>query len=198
MELYIPKDTFDNPVPPRLFLCNTGKKKLGQLQAYDTSLNAKWNSWSELDFTIDRKYTDIITGETKLHPLFDKAEGLRRVYAEGIGYFIIQDPDTNYSDSESKTLSCFSIEYETSTKYLENFYVNNGEVDSIEVTYEASKYPNGMTKDDMYKLASSDKYNSNEKYFHRKYSSDASYEYEQIQITDEEAYLEHFKSDTST
>lgn len=198
MELYIPKDTFDNPVPPRIFLCNTGKKKLGQLQAYDTSLNAKWNSWSELDFTIDRKYTDIITGETKLHPLFDKAEGLRRVYAEGIGYFIIQDPDTNYSDSESKTLSCFSIEYETSTKYLENFYVNNGEVDSIEVTYEASKYPNGMTKDDMYKLASSDKYNSNEKYFHRKYSSDASYEYEQIQITDEEAYLEHFKSDTST
>ena len=197
MELYIPKDAFDNPVPPRLFLCNTGKKKIGQLQAYDTSLNAKWNSWSELDFTIDRKYTDIITGETKIHPLFDKAEGLRRVYAEGIGYFIIQDPDTNYSDSESKTLSCFSIEYETSTKYLENFYVNNGEVDSIEVTYEASKYPNSMTKDDMYKLASSDKYNSNEKYFHRKYSSDASYEYEQIQITDEEAYLEHFKSDTS-
>ena len=64
MELYIPKDAFDNPVPPRLFLCNTGKKKIGQLQAYDTSLNAKWNSWSELDFTIDRKYTDIITGET--------------------------------------------------------------------------------------------------------------------------------------
>lgn len=195
MELYIPKDTFDNPVPPRLFLCNTGKKKLGQLQAYDTSLNAKWNSWSELDFTIDRKYTDIITGETKLHPLFDKAEGLRRVYAEGIGYFIIQDPDTNYSDSESKTLSCFSIEYETSTKYLENFYVNNGEVDSIEVTYEASKYPNGATKDDMYKLASSDKYDANEKYFHRVYSSDASYVYEQIQITNEEVYSEHFKSD---
>lgn len=195
MELYIPKDVFDNPVPPRLFLCNTGKKKIGQLQAYDTSLNAKWNSWSELDFTIDRKYTDIITGETKLHPLFDKAEGLRRVYAEGIGYFIIQDPDTNYSDSESKTLSCFSIEYETSTKYLENFYVNNGEVDSIEVTYEASKYPNGATKDDMYKLASSDKYDANEKYFHRVYSSDASYVYEQIQIADEEAYSEHFKSD---
>ena len=187
MELYIPKDTFDNPVPPRIFLCNTGKKKLGQLQAYDTSLNAKWNSWSELDFTIDRKYTDILTGETKLHPLFDKAEGLRRVYAEGIGYFIIQDPDTNYSDRESKTLSCFSIEYETSTKYLENFYVNNGEVDSIEVTYEASKYPNGATKDDMYKLASSDKYDANEKYFHRVYSSDASYVYEQIQIADKEA-----------
>ena len=196
MELYIPKDTFDNPVPPRLFLCNTGKKKLGHLQVYDTSLNAKWNSWSELDFTIDRKYTDIITGETKVHPLFDKAEGLRRVYAEGIGYFIIQDPDTNYSDRESKTLSCFSIEYETSTKYLENFYVNNGEVNSIEVTYEASKYPNGATKDDMYKLASSDKYDANEKYFHRVYSSDASYVYEQIQIADKEAYSEHFKSDT--
>ena len=79
MKLHIPRDMFDNPIPPRLFLCQTNREKIGELPAYDTQLDAKWNSYSELSFTINRMYNDVITGETKVHPLFDLAEGLRKV-----------------------------------------------------------------------------------------------------------------------
>ena len=71
MKLFIPKDMFDNPRPPRIFLCTTSKKIMGELPVYDVSLDGKWNAYSELTFSIDRKYPDIITGETKIHPLFD-------------------------------------------------------------------------------------------------------------------------------
>ena len=80
MKLFIPKDIFDNPRPPRVFLATTGKKIMGQLPAYDVSLDGKWNAYAELSFSIDRQYTDILTGETVVNPLFDKAEGLRKVY----------------------------------------------------------------------------------------------------------------------
>ena len=104
MELVIPKDIFNNPHPPQIFLCDTGKQIIGELEAYDVSLNGKWNSYSELSFSIDRQYTDILTGELKVNPLFDKAEGLRKVYVRNIGYFVIQDPDATFSDKDSKTL----------------------------------------------------------------------------------------------
>ena len=98
MKLFIPKDIFDNPHPPRLFLCTTSGKRIGELHNYETRLIGKWNSYSELSFSIDKTYVDVLTGETKINPLFDKAEGLRMVLAENIGYFIIQDPDTTIGD----------------------------------------------------------------------------------------------------
>jgi hypothetical protein len=49
MELYLPKDQFDNYRPPRLFLCTTGGKRMQELQYYDGSLNAKWNTYSDLN-----------------------------------------------------------------------------------------------------------------------------------------------------
>ena len=49
MKLIIPKDVFSgNPTPPRLFLCTTGKKRIGELNAYDVSGTFKWNSYSEI------------------------------------------------------------------------------------------------------------------------------------------------------
>ena len=195
MKLYIPKDIFDNPKPPRIFLCTTGKKIIGELPSYEVSLDAKWGSYAELSFSIDRQYTDVLTGETKVHPLFDKVEGLRKVYLENLGYFIIQDPDANYSDKDSKTLLNFSNEYETASKYLESFRINTGDIDSKEVIYESSKYGNNATKDQMYKLAKYDDYDSSESYYHRVYSDSVKYTYEPIQITDEAAYKSHFGDD---
>ena len=124
MKLYIPKDMFDNYHPPRLFLCTTGKKRIGELHNYETSLHGKWRQYSELSFSIDRTYVDVLTGETKVNPLFDKAEGLRMVLIEGMGYCIIQDPDSTLSDKDMKSLSCFSSEYACAQKYLEQFYIN--------------------------------------------------------------------------
>jgi hypothetical protein len=195
MKLFIPKDAFMNPKPPRLFLCTTGKKKIGQLKAYDISLDGKWNTYSTFSFTMDHKYVDMITGETKVDPLFDKAEGLRKVYAENIGYFVIQDPDSVYSDRETKTLSCFSAEYETSNKYLENFRINTGEIDSAEVMYNETihGYDYVIDKDKLYKPASG-VFNPYEIYYIKKYTDATHYTWEQIQVEDSADYNSHFGS----
>lgn len=195
MELYIPKDIFDNYRPPRLFLCTISGKRMQELQYYEGSLNAKWNAYSELNFSIDRTYVDMLTGETKVHPAFDKAESLRQTEVENIGLFILQDTDDIYSDKDSKSLSAFSAEYACGQKYLENFKVNTGAIDSKEVIYELTEYGNNATKDQMYKLASYDGYDSNEHYYHRVYTDNDSYTYEQIQITNEADYKLHFGAD---
>jgi hypothetical protein len=191
MKLFIPRDIFDNPTPPQVFLCTTGKKIMGELPVYDTNLNGKWGAYSELTFSIDRQYVDMLTGEMKVHPLFDKTEGLRKVYVRDIGYFVIQDPDDTYSDKDSKTLSCFSSEYETGSKYLENFRINTGEVDSVEVTYLSSIYGENYTMDTPYSLASGE-YSAFKKYYIKQYTDSEHYTYEQQQVKDAEDYWSHF------
>ena len=187
MKLYIPKDMFDNYRPPRLFLCTTGKKCIGELHNYETSLHGKWSQYSELSFSIDRTYVDVLTGETKVNPLFDKAEGLRMILVEGMGYYIIQDPDSTLSDKDMKTLSCFSSEYACAQKYLEQFYINTGEEDSKEVIYLSSIYGNGYAIDERYQLATGE-FDAYESYYVRQYSDNDSYTYEQEEIRDAATY----------
>ena len=189
MKLFIDRDFFDNPKPPRIFLCTTGKKIIQELPSYEESLDGKWGSYSEMQFSIDRQYVDVLTGEVKVHPTFDKAEGLRKVYVENIGYFVIQDPDTTYGEKDSKTLSCFSSEYETANKYLENFRVNNGEIDSKEVIALESIYGYNYTIDqnNLYKQASG-KFDEYESYYVKEYTDNDSYVYEQVKIADESEY----------
>ena len=96
----------------------------------------KFNAYSELTFTIGRTYTNMITGETQVNPFYNKIEALRLVYLEGFGYFEIQDPEI-VSDGikEVKNVTAYSLEYTLSQKYLEDFYINTGEINSREVIY---------------------------------------------------------------
>jgi hypothetical protein len=185
MELYLPKDQFDQYCPPRLFLCTTGGKRIQEMDYYDGQLNAKWNSYSELNFSIDRTYIDMLTGETKVHPAFNKAESLRQVLVEGIGYFILQDNDATYSDKDSKSLSAFSLEYACGTKYIEHFLVNKGTEDSKEVIYLSTIYGDGYTidKNNLYKLASGefDVYGN----YYMRTIEDVN-KYEQVQVQEDE------------
>ena len=100
MELYLPKDQFDNYCPPRLFLCTTGSKRISELPYYDGTIRAKWNAYSDLEFSTNRTYVDMLTGETKVHPAFAKIESLRQVEAENLGLFILQDNDDTYGDKD--------------------------------------------------------------------------------------------------
>lgn len=192
MKLTIPRDQFDNPKQPRLFLCNTGKKRLGELQATNVSLDGKWNSYSTLNLTVDSTYVDLITGETKRHPLFDKLEGLRNIEVEGgYGYFTIQDPDESIGDKESKTMSAFSAEYGLSAKFLVDFRVNTGDVDSVEVMYNSEKYGVDYKIDNQYALAERNKYDAYAKYYIKEYTDADSYTFERIQVEAED-YDSHF------
>lgn len=192
MKLNISKDYFNNPVPPNVYLCTTGKKIIGQLPAYELSGTFKWGSYSELTFSLDRQYVDVLTGEVKTHPLFNKAEGLRGVLVEDLGYFIVQDPDTSYGEKDSKTITCFSGEYGCTSKFLENFRINTGDVDSLEVAYLSDKYGDNYTIDTPYEAAEQGNYKASEKYYVKTYTDEDSYAYEQQHIIDADDYASHF------
>ena len=189
MKLSIPRDYFNNPVPPRVFLCTTGKKRMGELLATNRQLNAKWNSYSEFSFEIQRTYVDLLTGETKIHPLYDKVEAPRNLLVEGFSYFALQDIDDTSSDSDIKSVSSFSFEYVASNKYLTNFHINTGEVDSKEVLYNESVHGVDYNTDidSFYKLASGD-FDPYESYYQQVYTDTDSYTYEQVQIGDATEY----------
>ena len=92
MRLSIPKDYFDySPMPPRIFLCTPSGKIMGELNANAVNLHAKWNAYGELSFETPMVYVDVLTGETKVHPLYNKVESPRQIYVENIGFFILQD-----------------------------------------------------------------------------------------------------------
>ena len=133
----LPKDILSgNYKKPRIFLCETNKEKICQLDTSSTQGSFKFNGLSELSFEVARVYNDLLTGETKVHPYYDKVEALRLVYVEGFGYFELQAPElVGDGIKEIKSCNTYSLEYILSQKYLEDFYINTGEVDSVEVIY---------------------------------------------------------------
>lgn len=131
----LPRDLLSgNYCKPRLFLCETDKTKICQLETTNTNGAFKFNSYSELSFEVARIYNDTITGETKINPFYDKIESPRLIYLENFAYFELQDQGLD-SDGikESKSLTSYSLEYTLSTKFLEDFFINTGRVDSLEV-----------------------------------------------------------------
>lgn len=191
MRLMLNRDYFDNPIPPRVFLCTTGKKIISELPAYDRKGNFKWNGYSELQFSINRTYVDLIDGETKVHPAYDKVEAPRNVLLDGISYFALQDIDDTSSDNDIKSVSAFSLEYAASNKYLTNWHINTGEIDSAEVLYNEALYgiDYNTDADSFYKLASGE-FDPYESYYQQIYTDTDSYTYEQVQIDDAEEYAE--------
>ena len=188
MIVQLQRDTFGNIISPKVYLCQPNREIIGELPVYGLSGDFKWNTYAEIQFSLDYQYVDTLTGEQKVHPLFDKAEGLRPVLLDGFGYYTIQDTDTVYSEQDSKTLTAFSLEYASAgTKYLESFYVNTGADESKEVIYHSNQ--NGIdyfNKDDAYKNAT--EWGAYTQYYIKSYNSDGSYAYEREQVNDEEAF----------
>ena len=196
MKLHIPKEYFTgNPIPPRVFLCTTGKTIIGELPATNRSLNAKWgSSYSELSFEIPRTYIDIFDGTTKVHPLYNKVEVPRNVLLENCSYFSLQDINKTSNDNDMKSVTCFDYAYSTlCNKYVNSFRVNTGNIDSIEVMYNEKKhgYDYVLDQDKMYVAATAGKYDAFENYYIKEYV-DKSFVWEQIQVADETAYATYF------
>ena len=123
-----------NYTKPQLFLCETDKTRICELKTIELSGSFKFNAYNELQFSVGRTYINLTSGKTEVHPFYDKIEALRLVYLEGFGYFEIQEPEI-VSDGikEIKNVTAYGLEYSLSQKYLEDMYVNTGDVNSIEV-----------------------------------------------------------------
>lgn len=138
----LPKDIINAGLytKPNFFLCQTDKERICKLETTETKGSFKFNSLSEISFDTSRVYNDVITGETKVNPYYDLIEALRLIYVEGFGYFELQGPELS-SDGieEKKSCTAYSLEYTLAQKYLENFYVNMGTTESIEVLNATSE-----------------------------------------------------------
>ena len=148
----LPSKLFDGNANIQVFLCQPNKEIISEILPYDFNATFKFNTYSEINFTIDKHYNDLFEGTTKIYPYYAKVESLRVIYLRGIGHFVIQDVQENEADSYTKTVTCFSLEYSTGQKYLENFYVNTGEEGSVETMYHAQKYGAEYSIDNYYKL----------------------------------------------
>lgn len=128
--------------PPAVYLCQTNKDRIGELNVSDFSGTFKWNAYSEIEFSVDREYCDVNAGETLINPYYDLVEGLRLIEVEGFGYFQLQDPEIE-SDGikETKHINANSLEYDLSNRYLENFVVNMGTDNSVEVNADGTVTP---------------------------------------------------------
>ena len=195
MKLFIERDFFDSPTPPTVYLCNTAKKIIGELPAINRKGSFKWNSYSEASFEVPRLYVDMIDGETKIHPFYDKVEAPRNILLKNYGYFCLQDIDDTSNDNEIKSITAFSLEYSASNKYLTNWRINTGEVDSKEVLYNEEVYgiDYNTDTDSFYKLASG-AFDPYESYYQQMYTDSNSYIYEQVQIKDENEYQEYLSA----
>lgn len=135
----LPSNLFENYTPPSVFLCQPNKEIIGELQIYDFSGAFKFNTYSEIQFSVAKTYNDPIQGKSVENLYYSLIDSLRVIYIFGIGHFMIQDVQENLNDYDSKTVSCFSLEYSTSTKFLDTFRVNTGEDDSLEYIYHMQK-----------------------------------------------------------
>lgn len=124
-----------NYIKPNIFLCEVDKTRICRLETTNTKLSAKFNSYSEISFEVAHVYNDLITGETKPFPFYDKIEALRLIEVQGLGYFEIQGPSISGDGiKEIKSITAYSLEYTLSQKYLEDLY-NDGTIGSIEAGY---------------------------------------------------------------
>lgn len=119
--------------PAEFYLCNPDKTILGGLNVINANGTFKFNSYSEITCEIDRTYTDLITGQERTNPLYDKVEALRLLYVVDFGYFQIQQAGI-VSDGvrEYKNVTAYSLEYELTQKYLDLFTINMGTTESID------------------------------------------------------------------
>ena len=135
---------------PRVFLCEVDKTKIAELEVIDLKGTFKFNSLSEITFEIPRVYSNTVTGETRVNPHYNRIEALRLIYIEDFGYFELQGPElVTDGIKESKSCSAYSLEYTLSQKFLDDFYVNTGEVDSLEVIY-AEEHKTGIVPVTLY------------------------------------------------
>ena len=129
--MQLPYDlVMDTYTSPKIKLCETNKKTICELHTVNLSGTFKFNSYSEISFEVPRVLIDTVTGETYIHPFYDKIEGLRLIYLDGFGYFELQNPSIfGNGIKESKTINAFSLEYTLSQKYLVNFIINTPDME---------------------------------------------------------------------
>lgn len=124
----INRDFFDNPTVPDYILCKANKERIGVLQCTEKCIDIKFNDLNEINFTT---YL-YINGER--NPYYDEVDVMKYILLPDVGFFAITSVniESEGTDFESKNVTAKSYECLLAQKYLENFVINMGTVDSID------------------------------------------------------------------
>lgn len=124
----INRDYFDNPVVPDYVLCKANKERIGVLRCAEKKLNLKFNSLSEIIFT-----TYLFIDDEK-NIYYDSIDVMKYVLVPEFGFFSITsvEIESEGSEFEYKSVTAKSCECLLAEKYLEDFVINTGAVESID------------------------------------------------------------------
>lgn len=132
--MHLPKNILSGlATTPDFYLCEVDKTIIGGMNVLEPSGTFKFNAYSEISCKFNRLYSHPLAGKSVVHPLYDKVEALRVLYIVGFGFFQIQSSGI-VSDGieEYKEITAYSLEYELTQKYLEDFVINMGTEMSID------------------------------------------------------------------
>lgn len=124
----INKDYFNNPVVPDFVLCKANKERIGVLRCTEKKLNLEFNGLREIMFTT---YL-FIDDERNIY--YDPIDVMKYVFVPEIGFFSITsvEIESEGSEFEHKSVTAKSCECLLAEKYLEDFVINTGAVESID------------------------------------------------------------------
>lgn len=122
------RDSFNNPVVPDYVLCKANKERIGVLQCTEKKIDFNFNNLDEINFTT---YL-YINGEK--NPYYDEVEVMKYILLPDIGFFAITSVEvgSEATEFEHKTVTAKSYECLLAQKYLEEFVINMGTVESID------------------------------------------------------------------
>lgn len=121
-------DIYENTSAPSFVLCKANGDRIGSLKCTNKKAVWKFNDLDEISFTV------YLYHDNEKNRLYDKVSELQYIELPGIGRFLIGSVQT-YSEGtrlEYKECTALSAEVVLGQKYLEDFSVNLGTVESID------------------------------------------------------------------
>ena len=128
MSFKIEHDYFNNPIVPSYILCKANKERIGSIKCTEKDITVKFNSLDEINF-VTYLYID---GEK--NPYYDLINEMKYILLPDVGFFAISSVtiSSEGTEFESKQVNAKSYECLLGQKYLEEFVINMGTVESID------------------------------------------------------------------
>lgn len=124
----INRDFFDNPTVPDYILCKANKERIGVLQCTEKCIDIKFNDLDEINFTTYLNIND------EKNPFYNDVDVMKYILLPDIGFYSITSINISSegTEFEHKEITAKSSECLLAQKYLENFVINMGTVDSLD------------------------------------------------------------------
>ena len=124
----INRDFFNNPIVPDYILCKASKERIGVLQCTEKCIDFKFNDLDEINFTTHLNIND------EKNPIYNDVDVMKYILLPDIGFYSITSINISSegTEFEHKEITAKSSECLLAQKYLENFVINMGTVDSLD------------------------------------------------------------------